>query len=110
MTIVEMAVVSIGLVAGYFAVSKLFFPPPKIDNPAPPVSPPSMRPAWSEILQVPPDAGAADIRDAYRHLISKYHPDKVDNLGQELKDLAGQKSQEITAAYREGMRARGEEP
>jgi preprotein translocase subunit Sec63 len=43
-------------------------------------------------------------------LISKYHPDKVDSLGQELKDLAGQKSQQITAAYQEGMRARGEVP
>jgi hypothetical protein len=110
MTIVEMAVILVGLIAGYWAVSKLFFPPPKVDHDAQPVSSPSTRPAWSEILQVPQDADAADIRDAYKHLISKYHPDKVDNLGQELKDLAGQKSQEITAAYREGMRARGEEP
>jgi preprotein translocase subunit Sec63 len=110
MTIAEMAVILVGLIAVYFAVSKLFFPKPKVDKVARPVPPPSVPPAWCEILQVPPDADAADIRDAYKHLISKYHPDKVDNSAQEIKDLAGQKSQDITAAYREGMRARGEEP
>jgi DnaJ-domain-containing protein 1 len=61
-------------------------------------------------LQVAPTASALEIRDAYKHLISKYHPDKVDSLGQELKDLADKKSQEITAAYQEGMRARGDPP
>jgi DnaJ like chaperone protein len=69
-----------------------------------------MRPAWHDILQTSANADAAEIRDAYKHLISKYHPDKVDSLGQELRDLAAQKSQEITAAYREGMNARGERP
>jgi DnaJ like chaperone protein len=72
--------------------------------------PPDAPPRWCEVLQVAPAASAAEIRDAYKHLVSKYHPDKVDSLGQELKDLAGKKTQEITAAYREGMRARGEEP
>ena len=110
MTLAEIAIVVVCLIVGYVAVSKLFFPPPKVDNSAPPVSSPGAPPAWSRILQVPPEADAAAIRDAYKHLISKYHPDKVDSLGQEIKDLAGQKAQEITAAYREGMRARGEEP
>jgi|ERR1700722_3762085 len=110
MTIVEMAIILVGLLAGYWAVSKLFFPPPKADKDVRPVSSPSVPPAWSEILHVSPDADAVDIRAAYKHLISKCHPDKVDNLGQEIKELAGQKAQEITAAYREGMRARGEEP
>jgi hypothetical protein len=110
MKLSEIAVILFGLFAGYWVVSKLFFGPPKVDGGAHPVSPPDARPAWHEVLQLPPTASAAEIRDAYKHLISKYHPDKVDNLGQELKDLAGQKSQEITAAYREGMRARGEDP
>jgi DnaJ like chaperone protein len=110
MKLTELLVVVIGLVVGYFAVSKLFFPAAKADSPPPPVPPPDIRTAWYDILQVPSNAGAAEIRDAYKHLMSKYHPDKVDTLGQELKDLAAQKSQEITAAYREGMIARGEQP
>jgi DnaJ-domain-containing protein 1 len=110
MKLTEILVVIVGLVAGYFAVSKLFFPPPKADPIPPPAAPPAPRDAWFDILQVPAGAGAAEIRDAYKHLISKYHPDKVDNLGQELRDLAAQKSQQITAAYREGMSARGERP
>jgi DnaJ-domain-containing protein 1 len=62
------------------------------------------------VLAVPPTATAAEIRDAYRRLISQYHPDKVNNLGQEFRDLATRKSQEITAAYAEAMRERGEQP
>ena len=110
MKLTEILVVVIGLVVGYFAVSKLFFPPAKASPPPPPVAPPDPRAAWHDILQVPSTADAVEIRDAYKRLISKYHPDKVDNLGQELRDLAAQKSQEITAAYREGMIARGEQP
>ena len=113
----EIAVILFGLFAGYWVVSKLFFKPPGTNNNAnpippnpPPGPPPSAEPAWYDILEVSPSATAFEIRDAYKHMIAKYHPDKVDSLGQELKDLAGKKSQQITAAYREGMRARGEEP
>jgi DnaJ like chaperone protein len=38
--------------------------------------------------------------------MSQYHPDKVATLGQELQDLATQKSQQISAAYREALKAR----
>jgi DnaJ like chaperone protein len=109
-TLNEIAVILFGLFAGYWVVSKLFFRPPRVENPANPVSPPGAPPSWNDVLLIAPSASAPEIRTAYKHLISKYHPDKVDSLGQELKDLAGKKSQEITAAYREGMRARGEEP
>jgi DnaJ like chaperone protein len=110
MKLTEILVIIVGLVVGYLAVSKLFFQPPKVDALAPPSPPPNTRAAWYDILQISANADAADIRDAYKHLISKYHPDKVESLGQELRDLAAQKSQEITAAYREGMNARGERP
>ena len=110
MNLTEILVVIVGLIAGYWCVSKLFFPAPKADAQPSPGPPSNTRAAWYDILQIPATASAAEIRDAYKHLISKYHPDKVDNLGQELRDLAGQKSQEITAAYREGMNARGEQP
>jgi hypothetical protein len=110
MTLIEVAVIVFGVFAGYWVVSKLFFPAPKVNAQVNSVPPPDALPRWNDILQVSAAASAAEIRDAYKHLISKYHPDKVDSLGQELKDLAAQKSQAITAAYQEGMRARGEVP
>jgi DnaJ-domain-containing protein 1 len=109
MSLTEAAVVLFGLFAGYWVISKLFFrsSDPRIARPASVSSP---APAWHEILQVSPDASAVDIRAAYKHLLSQYHPDKVDALGQELKELAVRKSADITSAYRDGMRARGEAP
>ena len=64
--------------------------------------------AWYTVLQVAPAATVAEIRAAYRQRISQYHPDKVESLGSELKELAARKAQEITVAYQDGMRARGE--
>jgi hypothetical protein len=110
MTLTEIAAIVFGLFAGYWVVSKLVFRSPKSPTQPVPVSAANTPPRWNDILQVAPSASAIEIRDAYKHLISKYHPDKVDSLGQELKDLAEHKSQEITAAYQEGMRERGEMP
>jgi len=116
MTFSEGAVILFGLFAGYWVVSKLFFRPPPAKDPAKPASAApaaSTAPAagaetgWHEILGVSSEATADEIREAYKRLISKYHPDKVDALGEELRDLAEHKTQEITAAYREAMRARG---
>lgn len=113
MTLLEAGVVIFGVFAGYWVVSKLFFRPP------PPVrdaggsatpAPEAVTERWHDILGVAPSATAEEIRDAYKRLVSKYHPDKVDSLGQELKDLAERKTQEITLAYRDGMRARGLDP
>lgn len=39
------------------------------------------------------------IRSKYIHLISLYHPDRVQHLGPELRELAEMKSKEINAAY-----------
>ena len=108
MTFSEGAVVVIGLFAGYWVVSKFFFRAPPVQQTPPRAEP---RPATCyEVLQVSAMASSAEIRAAYKLLISKYHPDKVDSLGQDLKDLAERKTQEITLAYREAMRGRGEAP
>jgi DnaJ like chaperone protein len=39
------------------------------------------------------------IHSKYINLISLYHPDRVQHLGPELKELAEMKSKEINAAY-----------
>jgi DnaJ-class molecular chaperone len=68
------------------------------------VAPPP--PHWSEVLEIAPDASVEEIREAYRRLISQYHPDKVASLGRELQELAETKSRDITSAYQEAVMAR----
>lgn len=63
--------------------------------------------AWNEVLNVSSQASTAELKKAYKVLMSQYHPDKVAALGEELRDLAERKSKEITVAYREAMRCRG---
>lgn len=41
----------------------------------------------------------SDIRKKYLEEISKYHPDRVQNLGEEIVNFAEQKTKEINAAY-----------
>jgi hypothetical protein len=54
-----------------------------------------------EVLGVSENATEAEIRQAYLQKIKEYHPDKVANLGKELRDLAESKSKEINLAYDE---------
>ena len=101
------------LVIGYGLVSMLMrkpAPPPAAPVPPPafgaqaPVPPPP--PHWSTVLEIPRDAGVEEIREAYRRLISQYHPDKVASLGRELQALAESKSKDITIAYQEALMER----
>ena len=52
-----------------------------------------------QVLGVPPSAPPEEIRRAYRTRLAEYHPDKVEHLGEELKKVAKEKSQEILKAY-----------
>ncbi len=54
-----------------------------------------------KILGVDKDASAEDIKSAYRQLAGKYHPDKVEHLGDEFKNLAENRFKEIQRAYQE---------
>jgi DnaJ like chaperone protein len=53
------------------------------------------------VLGVSPHATQEEIRKAYRKLANKYHPDKVQHLGDEFKKLAEERFKEIEAAYRD---------
>ena len=86
-----------------------------LNKPQPPKPPPQAQPQpvfapnWSRVLELPADASLEDIREAYRRLMSQYHPDKVASLGRELRELAEAKSKEIGLAYQEAVaeRAKG---
>ena len=53
-----------------------------------------------EVLGVSRSASDDAIRAAYRARMKEYHPDKVAHLGEELQQLANEKSQQIQQAYR----------
>lgn len=51
------------------------------------------------ILGVSPEDSVDIIRENYKRKIKEYHPDKVESMGQEIKDLAARKTIEINEAY-----------
>ena len=54
-----------------------------------------------EVLGVARGASIDEIKNAYRKLANKYHPDKVNYLGDEFKELANKRFKEIQEAYQE---------
>ncbi len=54
-----------------------------------------------EILGVSMDVSQEELTAAYHKQMAEYHPDKVNHLGKELRELAHQKSLQITSAYKE---------
>lgn len=52
------------------------------------------------VLQVERDASPEEIKQAYRELARKYHPDKIQHLGEEFRKLAEKRFKEIEEAYR----------
>lgn len=64
-----------------------------------PLSKPSEQFDPFKVLEISPESSHREIDAQYRLLMSKYHPDKVNHLGDELKKLAHDKSLEIQRAY-----------
>jgi DnaJ-class molecular chaperone len=57
------------------------------------------RSAPYRVLGLDSDATGAEIDQAYRRLMSQYHPDKVAGAAPELREQAEKKAREINAAY-----------
>jgi curved DNA-binding protein CbpA len=55
---------------------------------------------YYELLDVPPAAPPDEIKRAFRREIAKYHPDKVQHLGEEFQEIAATKAAELTRAYK----------
>jgi DnaJ-domain-containing protein 1 len=61
---------------------------------------------WFRVLEVPQTASKEEIVAAYKQKIGEYHPDKVAQMGEELRALAESKSKQINAAYEAAMKRR----
>lgn len=55
------------------------------------------------VLNIARDASPEEIKKAYRELAGKYHPDKVQHLGEEFRKLAEERFKAIEEAYRKLM-------
>ena len=55
------------------------------------------------VLNIEKNASPEEIKKAYRELAGKYHPDKVQHLGEEFRKLAEEHFKEIEEAYRKLM-------
>lgn len=62
---------------------------------------------WHEVLNIPENATLDQISNAYKRLITQYHPDKVAGMAKEIRDLAEVRSKEINAAYEYAVKLRG---
>jgi hypothetical protein len=56
--------------------------------------------SYYEVLEVAPTAPPDEIRRAFRRGIARYHPDKVQHLGSEIRNIAADRAAECTEAYR----------
>ena len=63
--------------------------------------------SWWEALNVDQDASPEQIKSAFRKEISKYHPDRVEGLGIELRELADRMAKEVNHAYTLAKQQRG---
>jgi DnaJ domain len=54
---------------------------------------------WPQVLEVASTASPQQITAAYRRKIAQYHPDKVAQMGADIRGLAELRSRQINAAY-----------
>tara|TARA_X000001036_G_scaffold404875_1_gene412460 strand:+ start:307 stop:1041 length:735 start_codon:yes stop_codon:yes gene_type:complete len=59
------------------------------------------REAPYRILEVSQNASDNEIKRSYRKMATKYHPDKVSHLGEEMQKLAKEKFQAVNDAYQQ---------
>ena len=116
MTAGDGIVVLVCLAAGYWLVSRILGAPEAqpgaepakdTDTAGQPAAPAyeAVTPAnWFQVLEVSEAASREEITAAYRRKVSQYHPDKVSQMGADIRAVADAKTQQVNAAYEMGMR------
>ena len=111
MSATEIIVTLVALVAGYRLVTLYFEgsarPAPRETQAESDTTPaPEMGDAepWYETLGVGPFATAQEVAEAYRRRIREYHPDKVAQMGPEIRAVADAMSKRINRAYEIALR------
>ena len=61
--------------------------------------------AWFAVLGVSPFASIDEIKDAYKALVKRDHPDRVHNMSSVFKELAETETKKLNAAYAEALSA-----
>lgn len=56
--------------------------------------------SYYELLEIATTAPAEEVKRAFRRQIARYHPDKVQHLGEEFQRIAAERAMAITEAYR----------
>ena len=65
-------------------------------------------PNWAyKSLEIEPASTNNEIKKAYRNMAKKYHPDKVNDLGEDVKKSATIKFRSINEAYENLKKQRG---
>lgn len=59
-----------------------------------------MAASYYELLGIPSTASPDEIKSAFRREIARYHPDKLQHLGDEFQSMAAIRSAELTEAYK----------
>lgn len=67
---------------------------------------PTREASWFEVLGVTPSASVNEIKTAYRERAQRYHPDRVEGLGVEIREMAELKMKELNAAYNTALKGR----
>jgi DnaJ like chaperone protein len=63
---------------------------------------------WAyQVLEIQPSATDEEVKKAYRRMAMKYHPDKVANAGEEIRQQATDKFRGINEAYEHIKKQRG---
>jgi DnaJ domain len=62
---------------------------------------------WTQVLGVSVGATEAEIEQAYHQSLAKYHPSRINDLGEEFRRLAEEKTRAIEEAYAFLKRHRG---